>query len=537
VVASKTVIVNALPVSSFSISDPKCAGRDISFTDGSVSVSGNIVQWTWDMGDGNVLVRTDNNTFTHNYSAPGTYTVTLTTLTDKGCTSSVFSRQVSIHPLPQVGFILPDNCLTDPFSQFTDTSSIADGSQSQFMYSWNFGDNLATPSNPNTASIKDPKHKYSVVGPYDVSLTVTSVNGCSASLTRTFIVNSTQPQSLFTINNDPVCSNTVLSISDHSTIDIGRIIKLEIYWDNINDPALKTTINYPVAGGNYTHAYPEFFTPFTKTFEIRVVVYSGESCSNTSVRTVTLKATPQVAFGPAGPVCMDAAPFQLTTASVINGLPGTGIFSGPGVSATGRFDPQSAGVGTHTIRYTFNATNGCTNFREQDITVFPVPVVNAGPDRFVLEGGNAILLGTGTGNNLSYLWTPSTFLNNPAIAQPITTPADDINYTLMVTSADGCTASDQVFVKLLKTPAIPNVFTPNGDGINDNWQIKYLDSYPGATVEIYNRYGQVIFRSTGYNKPWDGTMNGKPLPAGTYYYIINPKNGRKQITGFVDIVR
>ena len=84
---------------------------------------------------------------------------------------------------------------------------------------------------------------------------------------------------------------------------------------------------------------------------------------------------------------------------------------------------------------------------------------------------------------------------------------------------------------------IPNTFSPNGDGIHDKWEISFLDSYPGATVEIYNRYGQIVFQSTGYKTPWDGTMKGNPLPAGTYYFIINPKNGRKQITGFVDIIR
>jgi len=94
-----------------------------------------------------------------------------------------------------------------------------------------------------------------------------------------------------------------------------------------------------------------------------------------------------------------------------------------------------------------------------------------------------------------------------------------------------------VFVKLLKTPTIPNVFTPNGDGVNDTWVIEYLESYVGATVEIFNRYGSLVFRSVGYTKSWDGTYGGKQMPAGTYYYVINPKNGRKQISGFVDIVR
>jgi gliding motility-associated-like protein len=90
---------------------------------------------------------------------------------------------------------------------------------------------------------------------------------------------------------------------------------------------------------------------------------------------------------------------------------------------------------------------------------------------------------------------------------------------------------------VFKAPTIPNTFSPNGDGIHDRWEIKYLDTYPGATIEIFNRYGQQVFYSVGYTTPWDGKYKGKDLPAGTYYYLINPKNGRKQIAGFVDIIR
>jgi gliding motility-associated-like protein len=67
--------------------------------------------------------------------------------------------------------------------------------------------------------------------------------------------------------------------------------------------------------------------------------------------------------------------------------------------------------------------------------------------------------------------------------------------------------------------------------------IKYLESYPGATIDVYNRYGQPVFKSVGYDNPWNGQYNGNPLPIGTYYYIINPKNGRKIITGSVTIIK
>jgi gliding motility-associated-like protein len=94
-----------------------------------------------------------------------------------------------------------------------------------------------------------------------------------------------------------------------------------------------------------------------------------------------------------------------------------------------------------------------------------------------------------------------------------------------------------VFVKLLKEVKVPNAFSPNNDGINDKWEIQYLESYPGCTIDVFNRYGQTVFHSTGYNKPWDGTYNGTPLPVATYYWVINPKNGRQAITGSVTIIR
>jgi gliding motility-associated-like protein len=258
---------------------------------------------------------------------------------------------------------------------------------------------------------------------------------------------------------------------------------------------------------------------------------------NTSSQTIILNATPQIEFGALQSICADVKPFQITQAGILNPISGTGVYSGTGVSSTGIFDPQTAGAGDHLVRYTFTGNNGCTNYKEQTVTVFAMPSVDAGPDKFVLEGGNSVLLASASGNNLNYVWSPSSYLNNPDILQPVVTPAGDITYTLTVTSADGCKSSDQVFVKVLKTPTIPNTFSPNGDGVHDTWQIQYLESYPGCTVEIYNRYGQMVFRSVGYSKPWDGTLKGKPLPAGTYYYIINPKNGRKQMAGFVDIIR
>jgi len=534
---SKTVEINALPVPGFTISAPECVTKDISFTDASTSISGTITKWTWDLADGTKFINTTNAPFNHTYSSTGVYSITLKTETDKGCKDSI-TKKITINPLPVAGFISPDNCVNDPFVQFTDTSAIADGSQSQFAYQWNFGDPNANAANPNTSTLKNPTHKYTAVGNYNISLEVTSSSGCVTNIQQPFTINGALPQSVFVINGgSEQCSNNQVGITNNSSVDFGNIVKMEIFWDYANDPTNKTIISHPLPGAVYNHTYPEFFMPVTKNCTVRVVAYSGDNCLSTSSQTLTLKATPELMFDPIIGVCTNAPSFQITQASLINTLPGSGIYSGEGISSSGMFDPQTANVGTHTIRYTYTGDNGCTNYAEQPVTVFPVPSIDAGPDRFILEGGSGVLLASASGNGLTYDWTPATGLDKTNIIQPTVTPTDDIAYTLTVTSVDGCKASDGVFVSVLKTPNIPNTFSPNGDGVHDKWEIKYLNTYPGCTVEIYNRYGQLVFQSTGYNKAWDGTFKDKPLPAGTYYYIINPKNGRKQMSGFVDIIR
>jgi len=85
---------------------------------------------------------------------------------------------------------------------------------------------------------------------------------------------------------------------------------------------------------------------------------------------------------------------------------------------------------------------------------------------------------------------------------------------------------------------IYNAFSPNNDGINDRWNIYRIENYPNAVVKVYNNWGTIVFTSTaGYPTPWDGTFNGKALPAGTYYYIIDLDNGEQPKSGTVNIIK
>jgi gliding motility-associated-like protein len=84
---------------------------------------------------------------------------------------------------------------------------------------------------------------------------------------------------------------------------------------------------------------------------------------------------------------------------------------------------------------------------------------------------------------------------------------------------------------------IPNAFTPNGDGVNDVWEIENIEMFPNAQISVYNRWGQIIYSANPNSEKWDGTnKNGNHVPTGTYTYVVNLFNNSKPKTGNVSVV-
>ena len=157
---------------------------------------------------------------------------------------------------------------------------------------------------------------------------------------------------------------------------------------------------------------------------------------------------------------------------------------------------------------------------------------DAGPDVHIADGGSAQLQATG---GTTYTWSPTSGLSGNTIADPIARPSGTTVYTVS-TEINGCTFSDQVTVEVERLINPVNTFTPNGDGINDTWELPSLRDYPQAEVSIYDRWGQRVYHSIGYREPF----NGAGLPTATYYWYI-PVNGMTgksdPYTGYVTIVR
>jgi len=202
--------------------------------------------------------------------------------------------------------------------------------------------------------------------------------------------------------------------------------------------------------------------------------------------------------------------------------------------------PNPVATPLQTTTYTVHVSNGgcADSSKSVTVTVNQNPVANAGSEIFLFEGQSAMLNGVVTGDNITSIsWSPSTFLSDPNSLTPIATPTDDITYTLTATSSSCGTSSSSVFVRVYKKITIPNTFSPNHDGINDLWNIDALITHPESSTLVFNRYGEQVFKSTGYAKPWDGTYKGSPLPVGAYYDIIDLKNNTPKITGWVLVVR
>ena len=465
-----------------------------------------------------------------------------------GCISATSSSNVVffkvLKPLPVVDFELPDICLKDGTVLFKNKTTIED--DAGLTYLWDFGDaENSTSSNPNHSSEKDGSHKYTRIGHYNITLTVYKEGSCPTVLAKEFTVNGSIPKADFSLQNTLLCSGAAMVFEEKASVDFGEITRIEWYFDALNAPGLVEIEEHPQKRGElparlYRHTYPVFRSPAVKPVNVRMVVYSGSSCVDEFTKTIHLNAVPEVRFDAIPPICQDAAPVQLTQGKEIWGVvSGSGKYFGSGVTEAGVFSPSIAGVGSHILSYNYVSDNGCLSAsKTQIITVLPKPFANAGEDQVVLEGGQVQL---GTADNepdLIYKWTPSLGLNRDDVPNPVASPVQDIIYKLKVTTGGGCSATDETSVKILRNPEIPNTFTPNGDNINDEWNIRYLSSYPNATIVVFNRYGQKVFSSSSVGaKNWDGKHEGKDVPVGVYYYMIDPHNGRKLISGSLTVLR
>jgi gliding motility-associated-like protein len=453
-----------------------------------------------------------------------TYYVKTQFTNNPGCASED-SVIVSLYPVPEVNFKMPEICLMDAVGQFYDSSYTLDPETLPFTYLWNFGDPHANGANPDNSTVQDPTHRYSEAAHYNMSLTVTDSKGCVDSASKIFTVNGDLPVASFTVSNEnKLCSNQEVTLQNNSTVDFGSIVRIQIFW---GDTATVSYIDsFPYPGKIYSHLYPDPVTADDTSYTIRMISFSGISCGNELDQQITLQPAPHAQFNAIAPVCENSAPAEITGASELSGLPGTVAYSGRGISSSGFFDPGQAGPGNDTLLYKFTATNGCADSAYRSLFVQAEPVVNAGNDTSVVIDQRLQFNARSSDTTvIIFLWTPPTDLSNATIANPAAVydgSFDSVRYLVQATDSLGCIGENSILVKIFKTgPDIfmPNAFTPGKD-INTIFRPIAVGISSLQFFRIYNRWGQLVYSTSRLESGWDGNLSGRPQDAGTYVWAV-----------------
>ena len=511
------VTINPIPSPPLlSANSPVCTGNLISLSAGTIANA--TYYWTGPNGFTSSL---QNPSISNVTSAnAGSYNAIVTV---NGCNSGNASTIVNINPTPPSPVATNNGALCEGSNLNLLASSIAGAT-----YHWT-GPNGFISSNQNSSVANITTAN---AGQYLVTATV---NGCTSNTGSTNVIISA-PSLANAGNNRSVCIS-------NSSVNLNGIVS---GGTNTGTWSTNGTGNFSPSRTNLGANY--IFSSADKSagsVQLSLQSTNNGACpASTSSFIISFEQIPFVYAGRDTLICANSTvqlngSFANAGGGIWNST-GTGRFSPSNTNRNAIYIPGSSDLlkGKVTITFTTTGNGNCKAASGSfQALLNPLPRVNAGPDKFVIENNCLTLTPSVNGQDLKYSWSPGVYLSSNSIPDPLCTPATNMTYTITATDKYGCSASDDISIKVLKLPIIPNVFTPNGDGINETWLVKYLSDFTDCSVEIFNRYGQLVFHSTGYNQPWDGSIKGTQAPAATYYYIINLKNGLKPIAGFVDIVR
>lgn len=285
-------------------------------------------------------------------------------------------------------------CVFEPITFYDSTTSFA-GVTKRY---WNFGD-----GSPIDSININPVHIYTTPGQYNVILRVKGLDGCEETITQ--IVNiGAKPNAGFSYTSN--CATLTVQFTDTSRITPGTINSW--YW------------NFSSISQTSTQQSPSVVCTTPGPLNVQFVVTSSQGCSSDTLNTViNVAALPTVSFSALNAVCATTPAFGLSGGSPVTATGiGTGVYSGIGVtSATGIFNPSVAGVGTHTITYTYTEVGGCSSSATQTITVNASQNASINPvAALCLNDNNLVLIANPSGGVFSGNGTDATGNFNPTAA-------------------------------------------------------------------------------------------------------------------------
>ncbi|MDR3712086.1 MAG: PKD domain-containing protein [Puia sp.] len=547
------------------------------FTFENEATSSNITSYYWDFGVlGSVTDTSTKSVPTYTYADTGTYTLKLRVSNTTGCSDSTTSP-VKVYPGFTPDFTYTGTCYLSPF-QFSDATTAKYGKVDS--WTWSFGDGAA-------AATQDPTHQYADTGAETVKLVVGSTKGCSDSVSKTVTVYG-KPVFVLPTTDTLICSidslplvvrgtgsglsyswspayNIVNANTDSATVFpkdttvytvtvtqngcVGTASETVNVLSYITvtlpaDTSICQTDSFRLSPVSYALKYA--WTPGTGLSDsavkypmaapllntVYIVTANLGKCQDKASIRVKVVAYPQVTASGDTTICYGStAPLSATIVASSFAWTPVGSLSDPTSP-----DPVASPLATTDYIITVSDTLGCPKPVSDSVLVAVIPriVVFAGNDTSVVVGEPLQLDASSSNDSVSYLWSPSAYMDNATINDPVITISsagvDSITYLLTATTSQGCYGTDDITVTVYKTGAdifMPNAFTPGGSGGSGSNTV-FRPILVGISTlnffRVYNRWGGLIFSTEQPGKGWDGSFHGSMQESGAYVYMVQARD-------------
>ncbi len=352
-------------------------------------------------------------------------------------------------------------------------------------WSWDFGDG-------NTSTDINPSHLYAGTGTYDVILAITDTGGCFNQDTISISTYLEPPVAGFSVSPPPYCVNVPISFFNSST---GQGLVYKWIFGTATTNQFEPVFTFSAAG----------------LYTVYLVVTDSIGCMDTVSANLTINEGVTAAFNYQPDVlCLgDTISFNNVSTGDVTSVEWDFGNSVTDTSSTS-VDIAYSSSDIYTVTLIIHDAVCLPDTFAKSVEVYDYPLVDLGSDTSICIGESIVL----DAGNPGYQHDWSTGEQTQAIVLNI------VPETVVVfVSNNGCVGKDTIFVDNACPFFIPTAFTPNNDGINDEYKI-ITDGTNEFDLKIFNRWGQMVYRSSDPDESWNGTFEGLPEEMGTYIYAV-----------------
>ena len=478
---------------------PACIGDDINLT---VTLDTNAAGYKWTGPNG--FTSTDPNPVLNSFSNNMVGKYIIEVVNTSGCISLFDTTLVELKHLPQVN-IAGSTALCAGEEV---TLQAAEFNGYNLNYQWKKdGTNISAATNS----------AYTVTGTGNYSVRYSE--GLCSGESNTFKVQSIPLPTASFEATDIICKDKNIQFSNTSSVN----------------STLSPTFSWTFGDGTSSaqdNPVKKYQSPGVFTVDL-MVKYANTNCSDTFEKSIEIKAPPliEITSSPGSQLC----PGDSILLEANKGFSSYLWSNNKTISGIYVKEP-----GTYLVQV-FTAEQ-CESISSIDITEFSVDsiMVNTLEGDSIIRIGQSIQLFAET-EYRDFNWSPGESLDDSTIIDPLASPEANTNYVVSGKDVNGCIAFGEFYLQvdggIGEGLSAMKLFSPNGDGQNNEWIIDDLDSYPNHELVIFNREGFKVYEASPYQNNWNGMLEGKQLPEGVYYYVLKFKDTGESQTGNILMVR